>query len=388
MTTNSEINIVIPIFNRRECLKTLIDSINRQRSLDNRFKIWFSIDHSPIQNEILDHLNEQKIIKYNFEIIVRNENFGLKKNTIDSINEIFQRTNSDFLVHLEDDLILSPYCFDFIIKMTNSEVISKPDIFGVSLYAQNKELNHHTNIKYSNNSQLYKTTYPSSLGAILKCSMWKKFVENLDESLCLKYGYNHIQIPKWINEWKSHSSWKKELAIFCETKKYYFVYPKVSLTAHLGKLGTHIDLENNSHLNGSLCFEEDCFKLNSNLEAFDLFFEPQCIVFNDVFPEEILNSLEIDLYGSKPISYHKKYWLTCKETKNVIYSYGFEIQKPSDNIIHNIKGDFFKLCLSTDLIKSKMHKQRMNYFNSNYNPQSIRFLMKYLITSVINRISS
>jgi len=101
-------HVLIIAYNRIDYLNRLIRSLRNQKSYTSDYKLWFVIDYSEIQSEIIECIKNSNLA-FEFEIIARDVNYGLKKNVIESVTEIFEKIDSQQLIYLEDDLVLSPF---------------------------------------------------------------------------------------------------------------------------------------------------------------------------------------------------------------------------------------------------------------------------------------
>ena len=129
-------HVLIIAYNRIDYLNRLIRSLRNQKSYTSDYKLWFVIDYSEIQSEIIECITNSNL-EFEFEIIARDVNYGLKKNVIESVTEIFEKIDSQQLIYLEDDLVLSPYTFNYI-EAVHRAKLDLDRLFGISLYAQTK----------------------------------------------------------------------------------------------------------------------------------------------------------------------------------------------------------------------------------------------------------
>lgn len=108
--------VIIFVYSRLEHTKRLITSLNKNKLLKDSEVFVFSDSSSneKVQKEIskVRKYIKDNIFAKNLKIIERKENFGLSKNIISGLNEVFLK--HDKAIILEDDLVLSPYFLDYM----------------------------------------------------------------------------------------------------------------------------------------------------------------------------------------------------------------------------------------------------------------------------------
>lgn len=368
-----KLNIVITCFDRPEHLEKLLESLTFQSYKFEVCNIHLFVDYSEKQNLIQKTINNFNNSCSNFNIYLRDTHFGLKKNVIFAIDQVFHSSGEDCLLLLEDDLILSKYAYQFINDSVRNFANNK-EIFGISLYAQHKNPWNGYMIHYTNALPYVFYTLPSSLGSIIFKKNWNLFRQKLNNDLIYDEA---VEIPKPLHNWQDSSSWKKQLSKYMVDKNFGYAYPKISYAAHLGSTGTHMLSKNNSHLNSTFPMRYLHFECRfSELEQFDIFFE------NKMDLRKILNlkdncKLIVDFYGEKPILYNESYYLTSKKTKKIIRSFGFEFANPICNVLCNIDGDFFQLAKGCDVIGYQDNFEL--FYEANFTPVHKRSILKYLL---------
>ena len=108
--------IAIFAYSRKEHTKRLVDSLLKN-DLFLKSKIYFFLDAAKDKNVEKNVLEVKKFIKDHpsakkFKIVEREMNYGLSKNIIEGLNEVF--LNHEKVIVLEDDLELSPYFLNFM----------------------------------------------------------------------------------------------------------------------------------------------------------------------------------------------------------------------------------------------------------------------------------
>lgn len=108
--------VIIFVYSRLEHTKKLVTSLNDNKLLKESDVFVFSdsSNNDEIQREVLKVRNfvKSNIFSKNLKIIERKENFGLSKNIISGLNEVFLKYDKAIII--EDDLILSPYFLNYM----------------------------------------------------------------------------------------------------------------------------------------------------------------------------------------------------------------------------------------------------------------------------------
>jgi hypothetical protein len=381
------IHLVITAHKRTEFFEILKKSLLNQRHTKLQIKLWFYLDKSDAQS-ILQHTIHQCFTdKFDLELVVRDEFKGLKINTLEAITETFQKTESSAIVHLEDDVLLCNDAIEFISSIAGMQSDFEQEIMGVSLYSQQNNPWTLFPLHFRTDSFFTRMGMPSSLGAVIFKNQWFDFYSSLTNNEYRDGKGGRLQLPQPMQSWDRTKSWKYELGLYLMSHGKYFLYPHSSFTAHLGKLGTHVSEMSNSMINGSLNRPGITYDVKQiyrmPMDSLDIYFEPSPSLFQNIFDHEILSQLEVDLYGTKPSSTVKKYWLTSKKVKKSIHSFGYEIRNPSDNILYNIPGDKFHLALSEDILGKPDYFQKQ-FLEALIGSQNKRNLLKYLWRKLLN----
>lgn len=375
------IHLVITAYKRTEFFEILKRSLLNQTHTNSPIKLWFYIDKSESQLKVKESVKNCFLNDFDLELIIREEFKGLKINTLEAILETFQKTDSSAIVHLEDDLLLSDNVIEFVSSAIEMQSDFDHQIMGVSLYSQQNNPWTLFPLHFRTDSFFTRMCMPSSLGAVIFKNQWFDFYSSL-----INYEYSEGEkgvnrLPQPMKSWVRTKSWKYELGLYLMSREKYFLYPHNSFTAHLGKLGTHVSEISNAMLNGILNRSGTTYDYEQMyrmpMDTLDIYFEPSPSLFQNIFNKEILNHLEIDLYGSKPLLNDKKYWLTSKKVKKSINSYGYEIRNPLDNILYEIPGNKFHLALREDVIGKPVYFQ-MQFLEALIGSQNKRNLLRYL----------
>lgn len=262
--------ITIVSYNRLEALKKLLFCLSKLKINDLVIDLIVSIDHSSSQNEIYTSISDFHWSHGQFNIIKEQSNLGLKKHVLRCGDRV---SNYDYIVLLEEDIIISPIFFDFAIPAIK---LSQNDesIGGISLYTyikneDDKQAFHPLIDSYDN----FYLQFPSSWGAIYTLEQWRDFVIWLNKNDC--DSFNDPKVPDYVCLWPKQS-WKKHMVRFLVNNNKYFLYPRFSLASNPGIDGTH------HHNIGSLysvpiCLKRRCWQLSSPRESiafYDVNFSP------------------------------------------------------------------------------------------------------------------
>ena len=105
---NPSIAIVIPCFNRTDTLSLLLSSL-QSAVYHQKVDIVFSIDYSG-KDDVYNVANRFEWLHGNKRIVKHEKNIGLRRNIISCGDMTAQY---DAVIVLEDDLVVSPYFFDY-----------------------------------------------------------------------------------------------------------------------------------------------------------------------------------------------------------------------------------------------------------------------------------
>ncbi len=152
-------------------------------------------------------------------------------------------------------------------------------------------------------------------------------------------------VPGKVIRWPE-SSWKKYFIKYMVLEKKYFVYPRISLTANLGKVGTHMDNESSNYLVPlAMRTREYRFgKLQESLAIYDSHYEieARCLQAQN----SILRSFdfECDLYGTKdPKKVKTDHLLSIRTCAQADISYAQTLVPHELNAMLNVTGHFYHL---------------------------------------------
>lgn len=302
--------IVIPVYSRPLCLKRIIECVvlsAHYKSLNNKCKyhLCFSIDpHSDhnITKEILSiidnvewNLGEKKVIEHK-------EHLGLFKN-ISFCGSLSK--NYDACIVLESDLIVSPFCLDYIYE-SHKFFHEDSNIAGISLYSYQYSETEKGGFPFSpinEGCDNYFLRFPSSWGQIWNYRQWSEFETWLDNNY--EENFKDTRLPENVCKWSSQS-WKKQFCRYLVDTSKYFVYPHISLSSHMGEVGTHCLVQSDKYKVPLLFgIKKWNFRDFNNVGiVYDQFFEPELTYsHNKLTSHDEENLIRKDDYFLKEESY-------------------------------------------------------------------------------------
>ena len=170
--------IVLFVYNRPKHLKQTLNSLKKEKKIS---KIYFFVDgpKKDADKKQINKINKciEIIKKVNWvkkETIIQKLNIGLKRTLLVSSKYTFEKCNHNFVIFLEDDNIILPGFYDYMI-LSSKKYKLKKKIFSVTGY----------------NFYLDKKEYESIIG----------------DHFFLSYG-NTWSLGIWKRSWKL---WKKEI---------------------------------------------------------------------------------------------------------------------------------------------------------------------------------
>lgn len=226
----SELAIVVPVFNRVDCLRRLLDSLDNADYDEDRISLVFSLEHNTdpsVKNFVIAYSWQ-----YGDKIIRENASAEGLKNHILDLGKLFETYL--MLLVLEDDLEVSPFFWKYA-KKAAKFYQNEEEVFGVSLYAYQVKESDFSSFRplYQNNAACYFMQLAGSWGQVWYRDKWAKFQFWLDSNRTEK-----LNIPHYIDNW-GQNSWKRLLSAYLVDSMQYYAYPYVSYSSNPGSSGTH-----------------------------------------------------------------------------------------------------------------------------------------------------
>lgn len=324
--------IIIIGYKRKDSIERLLRSVEQANYGGDTVDLIFSIDNSG--TSIVEEYVKEYVWKHGKKIVrTFPQRQGLRKHILSCGSYL---SEYDWLIVLEDDLIVSPNFYQFakqaVVFYQNDDRIA-----GISLYSHKRNvLANRVFVPQDSRYDVFFLQFAQSWGQVWMKDAWQKFLnwyaEHEDTSL------ESDDFPQRISNW-SKSSWLKYHIKYCVDTNRYFVYPYRSLSTCFADIGEHqeyastisqVPLEYDVREQYALCpFDESRVK-------YDVYFEPICLP----VPERTC----IDLYGQKKLAeinsgkYH--YCLTSKPLNLPLKaSYGLNMIPHEQNVEDQIPGN-------------------------------------------------
>lgn len=369
------IAFVVPAFNRGESLLSTFNSIldcvsNAKISPD----IIISID----DYEFFPYKKTLDSISYSNLKLIKQKKLGLKNHILKLGDLTF---NYDYIIILEDDVVVNPYLLSFLLPLINNNSI--PDnVAAISLY--NFEFGDFTNypIDVSQHSSFWNYVQSmSSWGQVIWKSKWIAFKSFLNQS-----SFDFQSLPHQMQCW-SQNSWKKLYNLWLLENDLFVMFPSKALsTTTNGKNGTHIKEHCYNSSFSNLHIKHPCnhYHILESAVYYDHFLELN-LSKSLLLPHYLMKfDIESDLCGLKSIkSFNKRFILTLRKQKKFIFSWSLKNNSVFYSLYKNTPGHDLFLVKKEDYLRGNL-----NYFSY---IKIVPFLnyrkhLLYLLLYIIRRI--
>lgn len=368
--------IIIPAFNRAGSLERLLDSISLAYFPKEDIKIIISLDGEYTEDVYRVATKFSTTFSYaDVEVIARSKNLGLREHIL--LCGDFSILYGSCII-LEDDLIVSKNFYTFACQAADRYDVEH-DIAGIALYAQ--RYNEYSNLPFEPNtnreSDVFFMQVACSWGQVWTEKQWVSFKKWYNKNIEIDL-LNFPCIPKSVAMWPK-SSWKKYYSAYLILNNKYFVYPYISFTSNCADSGGTHNLHEFNTVQVPLNHSETHVpsfllpKLDDNSITYDGFMEykltPNRIIFG-------INSseIQIDLYGTKPLSLlmNSEYSISSKKNTHPLVGFPLRFKSIENNLYYlldNSDNSFFSLNKSSNFITETAHTKRirdfklLNYFN-------------------------
>lgn len=306
-------------YNRPQSLNRLIASVVSAEFGSEQVDLIISVDKSTNQDQVVEAVRNYEWKYGDFRILKREARMGLRRHIL-SCGDMVEEY--DAIVVLEDDLVVSPFFFDYV-KETVSRYSEDSHVGGISLYK------HETHpgvfrpfIPDQNGFDVYLMQFAQSWGQCWTRSMWREFKEWYVQNENADLGRDSL-LPAYITSWNSQSWLKYFMRYLVETNK-YFIYPYCSLSTNASDVGEHNTNSKNDYqvalLRGRKKYKFPDF---NDAIKYDAFFERQGIE-DYIFPNYKGKKI-LDLYGQKKDYSGAQYLISTKSLPYRI-EVGFQIK--------------------------------------------------------------
>lgn len=212
--------ITITSNNRPEYLQDVIQSLSRNKHLDKYQALYCQLEPGDESAKCAEICNRIGFI--NKKVIINDRKLGVRSNPYALLKYVFETMKSEFNVYLEDDVLLSPDCFDLIEAYYQS---FKHKYCLLSFYNYASDPNKPT--------QLVESTEMVSLGMAFTKQNWLNQISRywFDDRIVKEMGICGVG---W--------DWSIRAAIL--KYKWKVLMPSFSRSKHIGKYrGTHCQPE-------------------------------------------------------------------------------------------------------------------------------------------------
>jgi hypothetical protein len=369
--------IVIVCFNRPECFNRLYESVIQSDFSDYEVDLIISIDISnvrDIKNEEMIKITEN--IRWQFGklyIDAKKVNLGLKNHILSCGNHV---NAYDYIILLEDDLVVSPSFFQFSKEVT-SYYKEEDNLAGYALYSPGYNENSNGPFIPIIESDVYFMQLPCSWGQIWSKKQWSNFIDWYNSEFIIG-GFKIDLLPQAMKYW-SEKSWKKIFCYYLISTNKYIIYPVQSFSTNFGSKGVHL-----KSLSNDLKFQVPLVQYKTKFEFMG--FADSMAVY-DAYCENIrickmINEIQsanciVDLFMTKDLKrINEDYILTTKKMQNtIVKSFGLDFKPIELNIINENPGD--------DIFLYKANVKNRKKFNIAYIKK--KFVYDYFNLSSILR---
>jgi len=341
----SEPAIVILAYNRPQCLKRLLNSLERATYPKQPVVLVISVDQSDV--------TEVMVMAENFvwshgpkTIVAQKTRLGLREQVLQS-GDLTARYGS--IVLLEDDLIVSRHFYQYArqaLKFYEADC----QVAGVSLYSYGIHPYYWANdyglqfTPLNDGFDNYFVRYGASWGQAYNRNQWSAFRQWLSRETPAIMERPPLP-PKTVRGWPE-SSWKKYFIKYMIETKRFFVFPRISLSTNGGDIGVHFGhptlrwqvplLAGNREWRFS-SLPESCSRYDSHFEI-----ESSCL--KKLNPQLEQFHFETDLTGIKlSEEVESEYLLTFRRAGDAVLSFGSQLNPVELNIVHGIEGNHLSL---------------------------------------------
>ena len=341
--------IVVPCYNRFSSLERLLSQLLRADYPESsQVTLVLSVDGGGSK----DVIALARSINWPFgekRVIEHEKNLGLKAHILNCGN-----LTAEFgtIVVIEDDLLISPVFYRYVLEVQRATVLEEECLCGASLYAY--RVNETTLVRFSPVEDGFDNYYlqmPSSWGQIWNASSWSAFWRwyTLNEGADLSRFTPNAAVAKWGK--KKGSSWKRFFAAYMVAEGKFMHFPRVSYTDNSGESGTHH--KGNAYFRTALAYElKDPLvfsKPNKSNAIYDQNFELSSKLIHRLYPELTDLMFGVCLNGSK---------LNTSQLNSLVLSASKPFQHPKTwgnvfypvelNVLLDVPGDDIGFCRKED----------------------------------------
>lgn len=351
--------IVIAGYNRPESLKRLLDFVAKAHYPDEEVTLVISLDFGG-GREVAWAAEEFNWTRGPKQIIHRPNRMGLKAHLL-ACGDLTAVYGS--IILLEDDLGVSPYFYDYAVKVMN-HYGEDPELAGFSLYShQLAESNSFYPFQPADPAcDVYFIQYAISWGQCWTHAQWKPFKDWL-----IGQKANFIlREPSYLKKW-SQNSWKRDFILYMIWSNTYFVCPTRSLSTNFGEPGMNFGQRTGQYqvplLNTPYSFS--FVSRAATVNVYDAWFELEPGSIKELVPGLDSYDFEVDFYGSKRKGQDltRPWVLTVQPVNQFAAKWGMRMKPLEQNLIFDIEGDDLFLALSAEVKTPTAESNLVHYMH-------------------------
>lgn len=201
------LQILVIAYNRPKMLRNLYQSIRDQTGIQEIPSIFTQIDAGAATQDAVYDLATKYGSKY-----LQKENVGINRNSYEGMKFCFEELRSEWVLYLEEDLVLSPDALAFL-RWCQSKSKILPNVGAYCLCNRAKDRPDPTLVRYGSRRFI-------GWGFMMHQSVWHAVAKNC-----------------WCN---GSSMWDNRLANNLRSHGYFQVFPYLSRVTNVGRIGTHL----------------------------------------------------------------------------------------------------------------------------------------------------
>lgn len=326
--------IVVIAHNRVNSLGRLLDSLKQGLYPDGcDVPLVISIDAGTEEVKALAKSFEWKM--GSLRVIEHNEALGIKNHVLKCGDLV---DDYDSIIMLEDDLLVSPYFYDFTLKCLERYESDERIAGGSLFHHQLNETAKRVFRPLQDGNDVYFMQLAASWGQFWNKKQWKKF-----RAWAKLYTFDEIQemaIPWDVRKWPK-SSWKKWFTAYLVDSGNYVVYPRFSQATNFMEPG-----ENNPVSDFDYQTELDqtprnwrFVDIDASKARFDAYCELDAGIVRSLNAKLENYDFEVDLNGTKPLSdINRAFLLTVRRGSCGELGFQRTLSPEISNIIFDLEG--------------------------------------------------
>lgn len=335
--------LILPAFERPDCLKRLLRSLDAAVFPEKGVQLVFSLEGESDPEVVKIAQNFQW--KYGEKIIIERESrLGLREHIL-ACGDLTKEYGSVIL--LEDDLFVAPGFYEFARKALEFYQ-EETRVSGISLYSYRvSECRFFPFLPLDDGQEVYFQQFASSWGQAWTQSQWASFRDWFRENEEIK---PKEKLPQYLREW-SETSWKRHFIRYMLAEDKHFVFPRESYSTNFGDPGTNSDTPGLFQV--PLQSKKSDFSFvpfYKSWSRYDVYFEPLPFILKNANLNLSEFEFTVDLYGQKDADFlDQPFVLTSRKGVNPEITFGLDMIPIEENVIHGVKGNEIRLLKTENL---------------------------------------